>query len=156
MSPFISRILVDAAKFANIDPMLVLAIAEVESAGDPLAVRFEPGWRYHYNVEEFAKLCRISKDTEHTLQACSFGLMQVMGTVARELGHEGSLLQLTDAKLGAKYGCMKLAKLFKILKSVDDVIAAYNGGSAIRNKDGTYRNQIYVDKVRRVYGRNAP
>lgn len=152
MSPFISKILVDAAKAAHIDPMLAIAIAEVESAGDPLAVRYEPGWKYHYNVENFAKMCRISEATEHVLQACSFGLMQVMGTVARELGHEESLLKLTDARLGAKYGCIKLAKLFKLLKSVDDVISAYNAGSPIK-RDGKYINQSYVDKVRAIYGR---
>lgn len=147
-----TKILVDAAKFAGIDPMLAIAIAEVESAGDPLAVRFEPGWKYHYNVDNFAKLCRISQDTEQMLQACSFGLMQVMGTVARELGFEGSLIKLTDPRIGAKYGCLKLSKLFKVLNSVDDVIAAYNAGSPIK-KDGKYINQQYVDKVHRAYGR---
>lgn len=158
MSPFISRILCDAAKFANVDPMLVLAIAEVESAGDPLAVRYERNWKYHYKVDDFAKRCRISRDTEFMLQSCSFGLMQVMGTVARECGLEGSILQLTDAKLGAKFGCIKLAKLFKVFGNVDDVIAAYNGGNAVKDGEGKYRNQSYVDKVHRVYGRqpNTP
>lgn len=152
LSPGITKILVDASKFAGIDPLLAIAIAEVESAGDPCAVRYEPGWKYHYNVENFAKMCRITEATEHMLQACSFGIMQVMGTVARELGFEESLLKLADPRLGAKYGCMKLAKLFKVLKSVDDVIAAYNAGSPIK-RDGKYINQGYVDKVRKLYGR---
>lgn len=152
ISPAIAKIIVDAAKFSGVDPMLALAITEVESAGDPYAIRFEPGWKYHYNVDNFAKLCRISHDTEQMLQACSFGLMQVMGTVARELGHEESLLKLTDARTGAKFGCIKLARLFKTLKSVDDVIAAYNAGSPIK-RDQKYINQGYVDKVRTLYGR---
>ncbi len=151
MNPLISKIIIDAAKFASIDPLLALAIAEVESGGDQFAIRFEPGWKYHYNVDNFAKLCKISEDTERMLQACSFGIMQVMGTVARELGFEESLIKLSDARIGAKYGCLKLSKLFKILKSVDDVIAAYNAGSPLK-RDGKYINQGYVDRVRKFYG----
>lgn len=138
------------SKVAGVPPLLALAITEVESAGSPVAVRFEPGWKYHYKVEEFAKSCQITADTERVLQACSFGVMQVMGTVARELGFTGNLIQLSDPYIGAKYGCLKLAKLFSLLKSTDDVIAAYNAGSPMRNSDGKYVNQKYVDKVRAI------
>jgi len=138
------------AKAAGVSPFLALAITEVESAGDPAAVRFEPGWKYHYKVEDFAKACRITAETEKVLQSCSFGLMQVMGTVARELGFSGNLVQLSDPYIGAKYGCLKLAKLFSLLKSTDDVIAAYNAGSPNRTPDGKYVNQQYVDKVKSI------
>lgn len=128
--------------------MLAIAITEVESNGETTAVRFEPKWKYLYNVEHFAKQCSITIETEQVLQSMSFGLMQVMGSVARELGFTGNLIQLSDPYIGSRYGCAKLGKLFSILKSTDDVIAAYNAGSPLRQKDGTYVNQGYVDRVR--------
>jgi len=131
--------------------LLALAITEVESGGDTYAVRYEPNWKYLYNVEEFAKLSLVSLETEKVCQMMSWGLMQVMGAVARECGFEDRLPQLIDPRCGAKYGCNKLKKLFRIHKTVDDVIASYNAGSPIK-RDGKYVNQGYVDKVRAVYG----
>jgi hypothetical protein len=139
------------AKQQDVPVMVALAICEVESGGDSMAIRYEPGWKYQYNMEHFAKLCNTTVETERVLQACSFGLMQVMGTVARELGHTGSLVQLLDPFVGAKYGCMKLAKLFETHKSsLDDVIASYNAGSPIKRPSGEYVNQYYVDKVKSI------
>lgn len=138
------------AKQESVPIMLALAICEVESGGDSMAIRYEPEWKYQYDMGRFAKLCNTTVETERVLQSCSFGLMQVMGTVARELGHTGSLVQLLDPFVGAKYGCIKLAKLLAIHESIDDVIAAYNAGSPIKRSTGEYVNQGYVDKVKSI------
>lgn len=151
LSPRTIDIVRQAAKAEGVPPMLAIAICEVESAGDPFAIRYEGHWKYKFEPEKFAKLNRITVDTEIQLQKFSYGLLQVMGTVARELGHQGPMLQLTDPYIGAKYGCLKLAKLFSLLKSTDDIIAAYNAGSPLKAADGKYVNQQYVDKVRRLY-----
>jgi soluble lytic murein transglycosylase-like protein len=151
LSPRTVDIVHQAAKGLGVPPMLAIAICEVESAGDPFAVRYEGHWKYKFEPEKFAKLNRITVDTEIQLQKFSYGLLQVMGTVARELGHQESLLKLTDPYIGARMGCLKLAKLFSILKSTDDVIAAYNAGSPLKNADGKYVNQQYVDKVKHLF-----
>jgi hypothetical protein len=119
----------------------------VESAGDTLAVRYESHWKYFVNPELFARLNNITADTERTLQMMSFGLMQVMGGVARELGYRRNLLSLTDPVLAIDYGCRKLAQLKGKYNTTDDIIAAYNAGSPRKN-GGLYVNQAYVDKVR--------
>lgn len=147
ISPRTIDIILQAAKASGVSPLLAVAVCEVESAGDNYAMRYEPNWKYAFEVEKFAKLNRITAETERQLQCFSFGLMQVMGTVARELGHMGPLVKLTDPYIGAKYGCLKLAKLSAVLKSTDDVIAAYNAGSPKMTADGKYVNQHYVDKV---------
>lgn len=154
MSPHFGKIITEEADLAGVDARLACAIAEVESAGDPLAVRFETHWKYYFDVPQFAFRCRVSQDTERTLQSCSWGLMQVMGSVARELGFLESLIKLSDPRIGAKYGCMKLAQcLKKWPKKLDDAIAAYNAGSP-RVFEGRYVNQAYVDKVRQLYGKD--
>ncbi len=148
LTPRVVDIIRHASNGTRVPPLLAVAICEVESNGNNLAVRYEAHWKYEFEVEKFAKLNRITVATEKMLQACSFGLLQVMGTVARELGYEASLIQLTDPYIGAKYGCIKLDKLMAKFESRDDVIAAYNAGSPIKKPDGSYVNQEYVDKVK--------
>lgn len=150
MSPEIEAIIIEEAKSAGVDVWLALAIAQTESAGDHLAVRFEPRWKYYFDVPQFAFRNRVSQDTERALQSVSWGLMQVMGSVCRELHYVDSLIKLgNDPRLGAKYGCMKLAQLMKKYPKLEDAIASYNAGSP-RKLDGRYVNQDYVDKVKKV------
>lgn len=139
------------AGFNGVDPDLAIAIAEVESAFDEMACRFEVNWKYLVNVEGFAKSSRISQDTERILQMCSFGMMQVMGSVARELGWKVNLLELTKPELGVKFGCLKIKELMRKYSNQDDLVAAYNAGSPRKTDKGKYVNQTYVDKVRGVY-----
>lgn len=133
----------------NLDRALVAAIVKVESAGQARSMRFEPGWQYPpVNHRAFASNLGITEQTEAVLQKCSFGLMQVMGAVARELGFTGHLIDLCEPETGLHYGCMKLKKLFERYGSYEpDVIAGYNAGSAIKEPSGMYRNQSYVNKV---------
>lgn len=132
----------------NIDYRLVYAIAVVESSLNPNAVRFEPGWKYLLDVESYAKRLHITASTEEILQKCSWGLMQVMGSVARELGFELELNQLSNPYFNLEIGCKKLLQLQSKYSEVEDVISAYNQGSPRKDKKSKcYKNQAYVDKV---------
>jgi soluble lytic murein transglycosylase-like protein len=88
----------------NLDPRLLAGLICQESAGNPLAERTEPDWPYH-NLD-LARPDGMSKWTEWWGQARSYGLCQVMGTVARENGFSGWWGQLfevdTNLHLGAK------------------------------------------------------
>jgi soluble lytic murein transglycosylase-like protein len=130
----------------GLKPELVLAICKVESDFNPKAIRFEPHWTYQFSVSVLAHKCKCSYDTEKFLQACSFGVMQIMGTVARELGFDEPLVNLLELEKGLEFGCLKLKKLSEQYDKLEDVISAYNQGSALKSGD-TYKNFEYVDKV---------
>lgn len=142
----------NVADFNGIDPELACAIAEAESGFDELACRFEPNWKHAFKIAEFGKQAKISEDTERILQMCSFGMMQVMGTVARELGLKGSILELSKPEIGVKFGCLKIKDLVMKYNGLEDQIAAYNAG-APRKVDGHYTNASYVNKVKEIYAR---
>lgn len=137
---------------ARVNADLVRAIIEVESGGQFLAVRFEPDWRYLLRPELYAQRLRITTATETKLQQFSWGLMQLMGSVARELGFTGYLTQLCEPETNLHYGCKKLAALLAKYPDPTDAIAAYNAGSP-RMVNGKYDNQGYVDKVLAAWGR---
>ena len=137
----------DASDESGIPENVIAAIILTESAGDRFACRFEKDYRWTYKTKELAQDARITETTELMLQMTSFGLMQIMGAVARELGLKGSILQLTDIKTNLKFACLLLKRLAKKYKERSDVFAAYNAGSPIKTLDGKYKNQGYVDKV---------
>ena len=80
-----------AAIGKRVEPALIMAIVSVESGGDPCATRYEPHYHYLFKPETFAKLNRITENTEIIQQKTSWGLMQVMGGVARERKFIGPL-----------------------------------------------------------------
>lgn len=131
----------------GVDSDLVRAIITVESSWNPWAIRFEPAWRYFVNPRDWADKLLITFETEQTLQACSWGPMQVMGAIARELGFQQELNRLSDPELGITYGVLKLKSLAQKYRDESDVIAAYNAGSPRKTSGGMYENQKYVDKV---------
>jgi len=140
-----------AQKF-KIDPELVSAFCSAESAYNPLAVRFEPAYHYLVAPALWAKKVSISADTEMTFQKCSWGMMQVMGGVARDLGYKETLVGLTVADIGLMYGCMKLKKCMdKYPANLIFAIASYNAGSPRFNTNGDLVNKAYVDKVLSKY-----
>jgi soluble lytic murein transglycosylase-like protein len=77
----------------------------------------------------------------------SWGLMQVMGAVAREYGHEGHCGLLFKPEIGLDYGCRHLKMYFDKFSDWKDAVASYNAGSPRKREDGSYQNQAYVDKV---------
>jgi soluble lytic murein transglycosylase-like protein len=139
-----------ASKKHNFDPYLIGAIVMQESAGDPMATRFEPGYRWLYQPEIFAKQVKTTIETEENHQKTSWGLMQVMGAVARERGFANAMPALCDVEVNLDIGCRHLAWLAKRYDKhgINAVIASFNAGSPRKNGDDTgFVNQSYVDSV---------
>lgn len=134
------------AKGCGLEPALVRAIVQVESSGNPRAIRYEPAF-----YERYVKAGPYPQ-AEHRLLASSLGLMQIMGLVAREHGFTGELSQLFIPEVGLLYGCLHLARFWERYgASLEDSIAAYNAGSARRLPDGRYVNQEYVGRVLKAF-----
>lgn len=120
---------------------LVAGVCKAESAMNPWAMRYEPSYRWLVGNESTLNA------TERTGQMISWGLMQVMGAVAREHGYIGWLPKLCDPTIGLQYGILHLTKFHKRYGAWPDAIASYNAGSPKRTEAGKYFNQGYVDKV---------
>jgi soluble lytic murein transglycosylase-like protein len=87
-----------------LDPALVCAVVEQESAWDAHAIRYEPAFRARYVAPLGLP------PTEEVARSISWGLMQVMGQVAREHGFDGKFLStLCDPATGLDIGCAVLA-----------------------------------------------
>lgn len=110
-------------------------------------MRYEPNWKYHLMPHAYASRLGITDMTEIMLQSFSYGLGQVMGTVARELGFDGHLGELLQPHLNIEYMTIKLMKLRVKHGSEEDVVSAYNAGSPTKLLSGVYMNEKYVDKV---------
>lgn len=134
------------AVFRKLPWELVYAICQVESSLNPLATRYEPNFRWLVgNIDTMTPLERHGQMT-------SWGLMQVMGSVARELGFAGQFddnCALFLPSINLFYGCLHLRRFKAKYNEWPDVIAAYNAGSPRRvmGSVGAYVNQPYVDKV---------
>lgn len=134
---------VEVGGMFGLPPSLVCAICKVESGWDTWACRFEPGFKLKYvdklNVQRYGA---ITVETEKVMRSCSWGLMQVMGQVAREMGcKEPFLSSLCSPEVGLAYGCRKLFALSLKYATLEEVISAYNAGSP------TSANRAYVDKI---------
>ena len=112
----------------GLDGALVCAVVEQESGWNPWAMRYEPEFLAKY-VAPLYTANRISA-SEAWARAFSWGLMQVMGQVARESGFDGLFLSaLCDPEQGLMVGCKVLKK--KLDREKGDVRAgllAWNGG----------------------------
>jgi soluble lytic murein transglycosylase-like protein len=137
-----------AAKSHQLDTHLVMAIVATESAGKTYAFRYEPHFRWLLDVEKYAKMNQISRESEEMAQKISWGLMQVMGAVAREMGFKGLLPELCHPEVGLRYGCQKFSLCLRGNEfDLPTALAAYNAGSPRRKENGEWVNQTYVDKV---------
>lgn len=133
----------NAAIHAGIDPVLVCCVCEQESSWNPRATRFEAAFKERY-VDPQGR-----SEPEATQRATSWGLMQVMGEVARELGYVGPLMALLDPLTGLSWGCRKL---FTCLTAAHGnnmaALLRYNGGSApeyaskVLSRASRYRNTV--------------
>ena len=170
----LERLAREAAGKYGLDPRLVCALCEVESSWEPRAIRQEVEYPYLYGLaagetgviaciqgaagEQLHALLReiqSSIATEVVMQKTSWGLMQIMGAVARERGFRGWLTELCDPTVNLEWGCRHLRWMidhnnayglpdFRI--KPEDLAAAWNGGTRIVI-DGKYKNQSYVDRV---------
>jgi soluble lytic murein transglycosylase-like protein len=142
MTPEIITAISKAADMYGLDKDLVTAIVMTESSGDPNATRYEPAFYKKYIQPHY------KDELDGKRRATSWGLMQIMGQVARELGYKGPFNQLLSPDTGLEWGCAKLRQCMKKWGGVSQnhAIAAYNAGTP-RMKGLVFANQNYVDKV---------
>lgn len=118
----VQAIVVDEATRADFPPELALAVAEVESAFSTHAVS----------------------------HAGARGVMQIMPRTGRDLfGLEP--WELYDARTNIRAGIAYLDELIDTYGRLDIALSHYNGGSAVRRRDGSLRvipaTRSYVDRV---------
>jgi len=155
----------------HLAPGLVEAMVVQESSGDPWAWNPEPRYRWLWNLEtdrpfralkpveihdetpppDFPRLAG-DRDQEWWGQQASWGLLQLMGALARELGFRGPYLsQLCEPSLNLDLGCRHVARLVTWADgNLDQALAAYNAGK------GGWRSaqaQQYVRLVHRAEAR---
>ena len=143
----------------GLSPHFVMAVAHAESAGNPFAARYEPDFRYLTRVDELAKRIHCTKETMAIMQKTSWGLMQVMGSVAYEHGLIDEInwdrrwpTALSVPAIGLNYGCRHLKlKYEKYGPNLSYVYAAYNAGSPRFDDAGRFVNQDAVDRVLKFY-----
>lgn len=162
------------ARNHGLDPNTVMGLIQVESRENKFAFRPEPKFRWLWDnklKQPFRKITAEELNSEvppndfydirglsgmdaaHEWwgQAVSWGLMQVMGSVAREAGFkEVYLTQLVEVGYNLEYGCTMLESLNRWAKGDQDaMLAAYNGGKVGNGpEDSPKRNQSYADKVK--------
>jgi soluble lytic murein transglycosylase-like protein len=142
MKPELRKLIELKAAAYQLDPDLVEAHILTESSGKPDATRFENAFYEHYIFP-----LNLKDQNEARGRATSFGLLQIMGQVARELGYKGPWSGLMDPETNLEWGCLKLSKCYKkYAPNLDEGIAAYNCGTP-RYKNGKLVNQVYVDRV---------
>ena len=108
----------------SVDQALMCAIIEQESDWNQWAYRFEPAFKKRYVDSLNLQI------TEAIGRSTSWGLMQVLGQVAREEGFTGELPSLCEPMNGLEYGCKKLTRCLG--QSAGDWTGAllrYNGGN---------------------------
>lgn len=149
MAAAFSQFIFDEAELFDVPPDIVAGIILVESSGEQNAFRWEQGFFDRYlNGKSRERLgghwpdtqtTDIFEEQERTLRACSFGLMQVLGQVAREFGFShNNLFDLYDPKINIHFGVMKFAaevaraKERKVTDPITTALLKYNGGGEPR------------------------
>src|SRR3972149_8253567 len=120
----------DAAVGHGLDPKLVTAIIVQESNWNPWAWNPEPRYRWFWDVRKNMPFRKVTdqeilnkfppsdfstlsgdRDQEWWAQQASWGLMQIMGAVARECGFRGPYLPaILDPFDNITYGCIPLRR----------------------------------------------
>lgn len=130
----------------GLKPEIVYGVIMQESRGQQFAVRYEENYKWIENpTKHKPNICSL--DTEIMFQKTSFGLMQMMGGVFRQLGFKGWLSRvMTDPYIQLDYGCRFLATKIKKY-GFKGGICSYNSGSPIMNNNDQYINIEYFNKV---------
>lgn len=158
-------LLESSARKHGLDPELVLALVQQESSGNAYAWNPEPKYRYLVNVKTRAPFRTLTPaelasefppkdfpclagdpDQEWWAQQASWGLMQVMGAVAREWNFRGPYLtELTEAHINLEIGCRVLASHLRWSGGdLAKALGAYNAGRG--NAEGAM-GRAYSRKV---------
>lgn len=136
MKPGYGEIIRRCAVEHGLNPRLIAAIAYTESGGNPYAMRYEPAFRAKYLRGKTSKTIGgyvphgCTFDTEVTARSTSWGLMQVMGQVAREHGFRGEFLsELCDPHVNLSLGSMLLANYIQVRGlNTREALLRWNGG----------------------------
>jgi len=118
-----------AAAAQSLDPALVCSVIEQESGWNPWAMRYEPLFFNKYVASLYTNN-KISA-SEAYARGFSWGLMQVMGQVARENGFDAPFLSaLCEPEQGLAIGCKVLRKKFDAASGdTTRALLAWNGGA---------------------------
>jgi soluble lytic murein transglycosylase-like protein len=156
----IAKLIVAGAAKYGLESAVVAGLAAQESSFDTRATRFEPGWRYwvttdgvpcgieevrgipiDFNGAQEHQGVADAREVRH--QATSWGLLQVMGGVAREHGFRWADLSVMklNASLALDFGLKHFTR-FMHRHELVDAISAYNAGEG-----GIGSNPEYVAKV---------
>lgn len=119
----------NAAEARALDPALVCAVVEQESSWNPWAMRYEPAFFTKYVAPLYTNN-KIAA-TEAYARGISWGLMQVMGQVAREAGFDAQFLSaLCDPEQALTVGCKVLRKKLDAASGdATRALLAWNGGA---------------------------
>ena len=130
----------------EIDKDLILSFCFVESSCNQNATRYESNFYKTYIQPLLIKQSITPK--EAIGRATSWGLMQIMGQVAREKGFKGQFEELCTPSVGLFWSLKHLKHFIeKYPDCLNDAISSYNAGHPNKRDDGRYRNQAYVDRV---------
>ena len=126
VDPHLLALVRAAAARHALDPALVCAVIEQKSAWNPFAIRYEPAFRARYVAPLGLPI------TEEVARSISWGLMQVMGQVARENGFDAKFLSaLCEPAVGLDCGCRVFAaKLAIAAREAANFEAGAEQGSA--------------------------
>jgi soluble lytic murein transglycosylase-like protein len=135
------------AKIESLDPNWVKAIIQQESRFNLYSIRYEPTYPYLFRPEFYSKILNITLDTEMMCQKMSWGLGQIMGGLARNLGFSKDLPALIDSETNIIYICEYLNQLKSHAKMPEQFFAGYNGGvgAILSENNGVFSNQKYVN-----------
>ena len=130
----LAETIVREARAQGLEPHLVAAVIEVESAGRPQAVS----------------------------QVGALGLMQLLPETGRELAHKHGVpwsgpATLFDPAINVKLGAAYLRELTNRYGDVSIALAAYNWGPGVidqRLRDGDTLPSEYIDSVMRAFVRD--
>lgn len=172
----IEPLIVGYAQRFQIPHIMLRAQCVVESGLSPYKWNPEPRYRYLVDAHTGKPFRRLTeseiaselpptdfpgapgagedRDAEWWGQQASWGLMQIMGAVARELGLHGSLTLLIDPEINLQYGCAHLFHLHMRYYSTHGwrgVLAAYNTGQP-QNASGA--GAAYVRKIEAAMNRS--
>jgi len=90
LPPWCSRIplelLYQKSEKYSVPIKILAALVQTESSGNPYACKYEPKYKYTWNLKKFALLLGTDIVTIKTMQKTSYGLCQVMGGVYFERG----------------------------------------------------------------------
>ena len=139
--PQLVQLAKETARKHVLDPALICAVVEQESDWQPWAIRYEPAFQKRY-VEPLG----LTNQTEIVARSMSWGLCQLMGQCARDLGFHDKMASLCDPFTGLEWGCKHFARKFDAAGSdVTKALLLWNGGG-----NAAYPQQV-LDRVNKYY-----